>query len=627
LAAFISEDKITEIKNRADILDIVSESVILQKAGRDYKGLCPFHSEKTPSFTVRPEIQRFHCFGCHENGDVFSFLMKLEGLTFPEAARKLAGRYGIDIPSQSLTPAQKQQMSEKERLLAINQMTGEFYRNCLMQNTAGSPARDYLAERGLAKDTCQRFEIGFAPDGWEHLVRFFMRKRIPLPLAEKSGLIVARKPKQGFYDRFRNRIIFPIHDAGGRVIGFGGRVMDDKLPKYLNSPESIVYNKSKSLYGLHLAKQACRESETVYIVEGYLDLIKLHQAGIQNTVATLGTALTEEHIRLLRGYARKAMLVFDSDNAGIRAAHRGVALFMRFEMDAKVMVLPRGHDPDTFITEYGYEEFLRYADNAAGMMRFLLDAAVDQYGLSIEGKIRILKEMQQPLAAIRDDVARSLYARDLAERIGVDESAVIEKIRSAPAAGGGRRAMRSGPASESRRVAAGGSLQAKGDRLERQLIVMMLQFPEIIPEIGRSNLMAHFENSTLRSIGETIIAHPKETVSEIIDAMKSREEQSRASELALGGGDPIDDNWDRDSCYKLLLQYKRRLSEKYLKQIRKQIKSAEESRNYALVTELQEKMQALQKQMNYGGGSGRHEGHGLILNQFETQQLQVTQSQ
>lgn len=626
MAAYISEDKITEIKNRADILDIISESVLLKKAGRNYIGLCPFHSEKTPSFTVSPDKQIYYCFGCGEGGNIFSFLMKLEGLTFPESARLLARRYGIDIPSRSLTPAQKQQMSEKERLLAINQMTGEFYRNCLMQNTAGIPARDYLAERGLAKDTCQRFEIGFAPDGWEHLVRFFMMKRIPLPLAEKSGLIVARKPKQGFYDRFRNRIIFPIHDAGGRIIGFGGRVMDDRLPKYLNSPESIVYNKSKSLYGLHLAKQACRASETVYIVEGYLDLIKLHQAGINNTVATLGTALTEEHIRLLRGYARKAVLVFDSDNAGVRAAHRGVALFMRFEMDAKVMVLPQGHDPDTFVTEYGYEEFLRYADNAASMIRFLLDAAVDKYGLSIEGKIRILKEMQQPLSAIRDDVARLLYVRDLAERIGVDESEVIKKIRSAPAVGAGRRTMRSDPASESRR-ASGGSVQAKGDRLERQLIVMMLQYPEIIPEIGRSNLMAHFENSTLRSIGETIIAHPKEPVSEIIDAMKSKEEQSRASELALGGVDPIDDNWDRDSCYKLILQYKRRLSEKYLKQIRKQIKSAEEIKDYALVTELQEKMQAIQKQINYGGGSGRQEDHGLILNQFETQQLQVTQSQ
>lgn len=584
MAAYISEDKITEIKNRADILDIVSEAVLLKKAGRNYVGLCPFHSEKTPSFTVSPDKQIFYCFGCGEGGNVFSFLMKLEGLSFPESVKQLAGRYGIDIPSQSLTPAQKQQMSEKERFLAINQMTGEFYRRCLTQNDAGIPARNYLEERGLANDTCQRFEIGYAPDGWEHLVRFLMMKRIPLPLAEKAGLIVARKQKQGFYDRFRNRIIFPIHDAGGRIIGFGGRVMDDTLPKYLNSPESVVYNKSNSLYGLHRAKQACRESETVYIVEGYFDLIKLHQAGIQNAVATLGTALTEEHIRLLKGYARKALLVFDSDDAGIRAAHRGVDLFMRFEMDAKVMVLPRGHDPDTFITEYGYDEFLRYAGKASGMMRFLLDAAIEKNGLSIEGKIRILKEMQQPLSAIRDGVARSLYARDLAERIGVDESTVIEKVRSASLAGSRRQASRSGPAAESSRSPRG-SLQAKGERLERQIIVMMLQFPEIVPEIGRSELLTHFENPTLRSIGQTIERHQKQPVSEIINAIENQTERSVAAGLAMG-----DNVWNRDGCLKLISQFETRRS-RMDNDLLEQIRSAEANKDHALLLELLKKKQ------------------------------------
>ena len=382
LAAYISEDKITEIKNQADILDIVSESVLMKKAGRNYVGLCPFHSEKTPSFTVSPDKQIFYCFGCGEGGNVFSYLMKMEGLTFPETARQLARRYGIDIPSQSLTPAQKQRMGEKERLLAINRMAAEFYQRHLLKNPAGGSARDYFVKRGITKETCQRFGLGYAPDGWEHFARFSMMKKIPSALAEQTGLLVAREQKKGFYDRFRNRIIFPIHDAGGQVIGFGGRVMDDSLPKYLNSPESPVYNKSKSLYGLHRARQACREADSVYIVEGYFDLIRLHQSNVENAVATLGTALTEDHIRMLRGYARKAVLVFDSDDAGIRAAHRSVDLFMRFEMDAKVMVLPQGHDPDTFLVEYGYDEFIRYTENASGMMRFLMDVAIEKHGLS-----------------------------------------------------------------------------------------------------------------------------------------------------------------------------------------------------------------------------------------------------
>ena len=584
MAAHIAEDRITEIKNRADIVDIVSESVLLKKAGRNFVGLCPFHTEKTPSFTVSPDKQIFYCFGCGEGGNVFSFLMKLEGLTFPEAARQLAKRYGIELPARSMTPAQQQRMGEKERLLAINRMAAEFYRHCLVQNDAGAPARDYLTKRSVSEETCRRFDLGYTPDGWDHLTRFLMQKRVPLPLAETVGLIVARKQKQGFYDRFRNRIIFPIRDTGGRVIGFGGRVLDDALPKYLNSPESVVYNKSRSLYGLLPAKPACRESGTVYIVEGYFDLIKLHQAGIQNVVATLGTALTEEHIRLLRGYARNAILVFDSDNAGIRAAHRSIGLFMRFEMDARVMVLPEGHDPDTFITDFGYDEFQRYADGASGMMQFLLDAAVQKHGLSIEGKIRILKDMQQPLAAIEDSVAKSLYARDLAERIGVDESAVIEKIRSATAARGGRQSIRSGPGADPG-GAPKGVPAAKGDRLERQMIVMMLQFPEIISEIEESDLVSHFENPTLRSIGQTILRHRKQPVSEIFSAITDEVERSTAAGLAME-----DNVWNRPGCLKLIAQFEMRRSRKGNDLLR-QIKTAEANKDHALVLELLKKRQ------------------------------------
>ncbi len=618
MAAYISEDKITEIKNRADILDIVSESVLLKKAGRNYVGLCPFHSEKTPSFTVSPDKQIFYCFGCGEGGNVFSFLMKLEGLSFPEAARQLAKRYGIELPSRSLTPAQKQQISEKERLLTINQMTAEFYQRWLMQNDAGISARDYIKKRRLSKDTCRHFGLGYAPDGWEHLVRFLTTQRVPLALAEKAGLVIARKQKQGFYDRFRNRIIFPIHDVGGRVIGFGGRVMDDKLPKYMNSPESMVYNKSKSLYGLHRAKQACRESETVHIVEGYIDLITLHQAGIQNAVATLGTALTEEHIRLMKGFARKAVLVFDSDNAGIRAAHRSVDLFMRFDMDAKVMVLPQGHDPDTFITEYGCDEFLRRAGNASGMMRFLIETAVEKHGLSIEGKTKILKEMQHPLAAIEDGVARSLYAKELAERINVNEAAVFERIRSAAAGGSGQRMPASMQSKDARQVTED-ALLSKGIKLERQMIAMMLQFPEIIPDVEAHGLVDLFESGNLQSIGRTLLKHKKQSVSEIISAIEDKDQHSLATRLAIGHN-----AWDRSGCIKLISQYEMHHLQNRLKQLQKQIKSAGENKNLALETKLLKELQELQKQIKEAGA---HKNYALLLKQFETRQMQVTQSQ
>jgi DNA primase len=286
----------------------------------------------------------------------------------------------------------------------------------------------------------------------------------------------------------------------------------------------------------------------------------------------------------LKGYARKAVLVFDSDNAGIRAAHRSIDLFMKFDMDAKVMVLPQGHDPDTFLVEYGYDEFMRYTDNASGMMRFLMSAAIEKHGLSIEGKIRILKQMQQPLAAIRDHVARSLYIKELAERIGVDEAAVIEKIRIEAFTGNSKRPAPPRPVGDSK-GSNRESLQTKGVRLERQIVVMMLQFPEIIPEIDRSGLIDFFENATFKSICRMIFRHQAKSVSEIINAMENKAEQSLAAGLAMG-----ENIWNRDGCLKLISQFETSLSRKG-NDLLKQIKSAEDNKDHALLLELLKKRQ------------------------------------
>ena len=297
MATFIPEDKITAIKNSADIVEIISESVVLKKAGKNHLGLCPFHAEKIPSFTVNSEKQIFYCFGCGEGGNIFSFLMKKEGLSFPEAAERLARRCGIEIPTKRMSPEQKKRMNERENLFAINRQAMDFFQQSLRDSAAGKNAMEYLNNRGIKKETINSFCLGYAPAEWDKLVNFFSEKRISPALAEKSGLIVPRKGKSGYYDRFRDRIIFPIFDESRQVIGFGGRVLDDSMPKYLNSPETPLYNKSRSLYGLHSAKEKCRESHSVFIVEGYFDLLALHQHGIQNSVATLGTSLTHEHVR------------------------------------------------------------------------------------------------------------------------------------------------------------------------------------------------------------------------------------------------------------------------------------------------------------------------------------------
>jgi len=572
LAIYIPEEKISEIKNTADIVDIVSEVVILKKTGKNFVGLCPFHSEKTPSFTVSPQKQIFHCFGCATGGNVFSFLMKQGGLSFPDAARMLARRYGIDIPTQKMSPEQQRRISERESLVDINRLASDYFRRGLLESAAGKNAMAYLKQRGMTKETIDSFNLGYALGGWDNLNNFFTQKRIALALVEKSGLIVPRKNKDGYYDRFRNRIIFPIYDAGTQVIGFGGRVMDDSHPKYMNSPETPLYNKRRSLYGLNLAKRHCREHDTVYIVEGYFDLLVLHQHGIKNAVATLGTALTPQHARLLKGYAARVILVYDSDDAGIKAALRSIDTFMKEEVDARISVLTEGYDPDSFILEFGYESFMEAVSNAKGIMSFLTESAVKKHGLSIEGKIRIVRDLKEPFSAVSDNVKRSLYIKELAERIGVDELAVQEKIRATTT-----RKM-AGVAGSPHKA----SLKAR-DRLEQQIIKMMLQFPEILPEINKRNILDLFNDDVLTSIGQLVLTHKdvsQSRISDIISSINDDEKSNLISQMSIK-----EDLWDREKCLKTIAQFElsRRRSEKALIE---EIKAAEESNDVELLQRL-----------------------------------------
>jgi len=598
LAVFIPEDKISEIKNSVDIVDIISDIVLLKKVGRNYVGLCPFHTEKTPSFTVSPEKQIFYCFGCGTGGNVFNFLMNHDGLSFFEAAKMLANRYGVEIPAQTMSPEQKRRISERESLLAANKQAMDFFKHSLLSDNRGKIALEYLKKRGIEKDNITKFNLGFAPAGWDNLINYFSKKNISRELVEKSGLIIKRKSENGYYDRFRNRIIFPIFDVGKQVLGFGGRVMDDSLPKYLNSPETSVYNKSRSLYGLHIAKEHCRASETVYIVEGYFDLLALHQHGILNSVATLGTSLTQGHVRILRGFVGKNggfILVYDSDEAGIKAAERSIKVFDKEHADAQILVLPEGYDPDSYLFEFGYKSFMNAASKAKSIIPFLIDSAVKKYGLSVEGRIRIMSDLKQPLANINDSVKRSLYIKELAEIIGIDEAAVMEKVRIVS----GNKSIK--PNKELPDKMQDRNLALKGDRHERKIIAMMLQFPEILPEIISRNILDHFEDESLKLIGQLVLKqrdrdglrdelHDVSTqgnglVSDIINSIDDREKRSIIASLSIG-----EDKWGREGCLKLLSQFElfRKRQEKTLLQ---KIKIAEESNDYELLLELLKKKQ------------------------------------
>lgn len=589
LAPFIPDDKIAEVKSATDIVDVVSESVLLKKSGRNFVGLCPFHSEKTPSFTVSSEKQIFYCFGCGAGGNAITYLMKHDGYAFPEAVRFLAGRYGVDLPKRRRTPEQERIISEKERLLDINKQAMEFFSWLLHHSRFGTTGSAYLAHRGFSRTTIESYRLGFAPEGWDRLLNHFQKKGTPLQLVEKSGLILARKDRGGFYDRFRNRIMFPILSANHDVIAFGGRVLDDALPKYLNSPETPVYSKSRSLYGLHSAKIPCREQQAVYIVEGYFDLLAMVQHGFPNCVATLGTALTPEHVKILRsliGQNGVVKLVFDSDAAGLKAAERSVSVFDKGYVDAQIIVLPDGHDPDTFLFKNGDEAFEDASGNAVDVVTFLMDSAIRDIGLSIHGKSKIISRMADVLRNVGDKVKLSLYVHMLAERLGVNEEAVLDRVRRRESAG--PTARRRGMDAETVRPP-----ELPGSRLERKIISMMIQFPKLTPEVIQQGVLDHFENKTLKTLGSVLVHHhgdadPTDAVADAVDG----------AEALIAALSIETEAWNTRDGLKLIHEFLERSPRSEERVLLEEIKQAEKAQDKERLERLLEKKYklAVQKQ-------------------------------
>lgn len=542
----IPKDKISEVINRADILDVISSVVLLKKKGKEYLGLCPFHSEKTPSFTVNPVKQVFYCHGCHEGGNVFSFIMKQNSISFPEAVNLLAKRYGIEVIPEKMTPEQKKKLTERENLININKAAMAFFQKCLFSKNNKDGALEYLYNRKITKETIISFNLGYVPAGWNNLVNHFSREKFSLPLVEKSGLIVSNKT--GFYDRFRGRIIFPIFDLTNQVIGFGGRVMDTSLPKYLNSPETPLYNKSRSVFGINKAKNECRKTGMVYIVEGYFDLIALHQHAFYNSVATLGTALTREHARLLKGFIGEngtIILVYDSDDAGLRAAKRSIDIFIKEHVNAKILILPSGHDPDSYLFEFGGEAFKNIAKKGLSTISFLIESEIKEYGLSLEGKVKIIAQISKLLGAVNDNVLRSLYIKELSERVGVDESAIMEKIRGIINKNSQADRVNFYPAPDEPPnmfqpdffPEGATASPGKNLRVERHIVAMMLRFPEVLPKIEEKNVLEYFNDTSLKFLGKTILENSsgqKNEPFEILSRLQNHEQKNLLASLAIG---------------------------------------------------------------------------------------------
>jgi len=457
------------VKEAADIVTVIGEHVQLKRSGANLKGVCPFHAEKTPSFMVQPERQTFHCFGCGEGGDVFTFVMKYHNLTFPEALQELAQRFNVTLPERAGGGGQDQEQAQKRQaLLDANEQAAILYHRLLLEAPEAADARAYLAKRGVPAELAERFRLGYAPNRWDFLVKALPAAGLDLEMALAAGLIV-KKEHGGFYDRFRDRVQFPILNLSGQIVGFGGRIRGDGQPKYLNSPESPVFEKGRVLFGLYQNREAVRQARRCLLVEGNFDLLALLAHGFANAAAPLGTALTPAHIRTLKGYCDETILLFDGDTAGEKAATRAVPLFLSEQVTARVVLLPGSHDPDTFLAEYGAEELTKMLAEAQSLPEFFFASLVRRHGLTVEGKSRIVSELGPVIAAIGDNqMQRTVFVAHFSEKLGIAPAQMLGGVS--------RLAVLPRAASSVRAADQALTLSLQ----ERQLLEFLIAYPEYV---------------------------------------------------------------------------------------------------------------------------------------------------
>ena len=426
----IPQEILDEIIARTDIVDVVGRYVPLKKQGQNFIGLCPFHHEKTPSFSVSQNKQIYHCFGCGVGGNVFKFLMEMEHLSFPEAVRKLAGEVGVKVPEREQSESDRRAMEKRNRLLKWNGFATYYYQ-AVLHAPQGKIYNDYLDKRQITSEIKEKFQLGGCLEGWDGLYRYLKKKGASDEDLIEIGLVSPRNSGKGCYDRFRDRLMFPIKDANGHVIAFGGRIIDaEKAPqKYINSADSTIFHKGRNVYGLDLAKSAIRAADQVIIVEGYMDVIACHQAGIANVVAPLGTALTEDQVKLLMRYTYNFITSFDGDSAGVRATLKSIDLIERAGAKARVLAIPEKKDPDEYIKAYGSEAFRSLLQHAASGYTFRLNQALEKFpGDSMEQKLGILGEVLPHLNKISHPAELDMAVRQTADRLFLSEQAIKNEL-------------------------------------------------------------------------------------------------------------------------------------------------------------------------------------------------------
>lgn len=428
MSGMIPPHIVEQVRSASDVVEVISGYLSLRQKGKNYFGICPFHSEKTPSFSVNPELQIFHCFGCHAGGNVFSFIMRMESVTFPEAIRQLAQRAGIVIPE---TDDQASQVREKEALFYAARFACDWYHQLLVEHPEARSAREYLTQRGIDKAMIQEFKLGYSLQAWDGLIKLAQAKHLSLEVLSRAGLVLPKKSGDGFYDRFRGRVMFPIFNLANQVVGFGARrIIEEDSPKYINTPETDIYQKRMILYGLAQTRQDIRSTDYAIMVEGYTDLMSMFHQGIRNVVATSGTALTQEQARLLRRYTPNVLILYDADSAGAIATVRGADILIQNGLEVKVIRLPQGHDPDSYVRANGADAVRALLSQAVPLMEFKINQ-LEQNGQfqNPEKKAQSIRSLLQSIALVEDRIRKMFMVKELAERFKMAEPVLWSEIQ------------------------------------------------------------------------------------------------------------------------------------------------------------------------------------------------------
>ena len=523
----IPDNIINEIRDRADIVAVISEHVVLKKAGRNFKGLCPFHSEKTPSFSVSSEKRIYHCFGCGTGGNVFKFLMEIQHISFPDAIKLLADRTGVPLPRNASGHHPDPRQKERDALRKLNESATRYFQSLLKNPEGGLNARNYLDSRHFDAEILDRYRVGWSAPTWRGLLNHVQQKSsVTQEQLVQSGLVIQKEDSSNVYDRFRGRVIFPIKDLHGNVTGFGGRsIAEEDQPKYLNSPETLLYQKSETLFGMDQAKNAIRRENQVILVEGYFDQMRAVQHGIEHVVATCGTALTPKQAGVLRNHAETAILVFDSDPAGISAAGKGFDILLEHGLNVKIVVLPEGQDPDSFIHEQGTEKFLEKIRDAKPFIESYIDRLVRETpGKTPADRVEMANQILPLLAKIKNNVERTAWLEKFTGITGIDDLAFLKELKKAFSQ---NQTRLSEPENDSVSLL----------NLEKHLVQLILSDKETARAILQKLDPGEFSDPTLRTIAQTcrqkIDAGEDLKIDQLLDQTEDPEIKNILSRLGL----------------------------------------------------------------------------------------------